>query len=76
MHCAARGFGIHGVPWIENGQNELIPDESSLGKFESDGCIRLANADMEELFAIIITKPTTVEIVKDFHLAKLPGVER
>lgn len=74
--ASARGFGIHGVPWIENAQHELVPDESSLGKYESDGCIRLANADMEELFAIIITKPSTVEIVKDFHSVKLPGVER
>lgn len=74
--ASARGFGIHGVPWIENEKNELVPDESSLGKFESDGCIRLSNADMEELFAIVITKPATVEIVNDFHAAKLPGVER
>ena len=61
---------------MENGQHELVPDESSLGKYESDGCIRLSNSDMEELFAIIITKTREVEIVKDFHLAKLPGVEK
>lgn len=77
-HCTspAKGFGLHGVPWIENEQHELVPDEKSVGKYESDGCIRLGTADIEELFAIIITKPTSVEIVKDFHEAKLYGVER
>ncbi len=72
----AKGFGIHGVPWVVNGKGELTEDKDSLGKFESDGCIRLASADMEEIFAIIITKPATIEIVKDFKLATLPGVER
>lgn len=64
--AAAKGLGIHGVPWSAKGSEEL----GSLGKYESDGCIRLASRDMEELFAIIITKPTTIEIVKDFHEAE------
>lgn len=70
----ARGFGIHGVPWIDGELNDLVPDEQSVGKYDSDGCIRLASRDMEELFAIVITKPTTVEIVKDFHDSKFLGV--
>jgi L,D-transpeptidase catalytic domain len=69
----AKGFGLHGVPWIPNEKGELIQNKNSLGKSDSDGCIRLATEDMEEIFAIIITKPTTVELVKDFHDAKLPG---
>lgn len=73
--ASAKGFGIHGMPWIEQPATGLKEELSSLGKHESDGCIRLATADMEELFAIIITKPTTVEIVKNFWEAKLPGVE-
>jgi hypothetical protein len=60
----AKGFGIHGVPWIENKSNQLSENLDCICKYESDGCIRLSTADMEELFAIIITKPTTVEIVK------------
>lgn len=72
----AKGFGIHGVPWVANDKGELIEDRSSLGKLESDGCIRLASSDMEEIFAIIITKPATIEIVQDFKLASMPGVER
>lgn len=72
----AKGFGLHGVPWVPNGKGELEEDTSSLGKYESDGCVRFATKDMEELFAIIITKPTTIELVKDFNDAKLPGKEK
>lgn len=71
----AKGFGIHGVPWVANEKGELVQDRASIGKYESDGCIRLATEDVEELFAIIITKPTTVELVKDYFDAKIPGTE-
>lgn len=61
----AKGFGIHGVPWVDKGsKGELTQDKSSLGKYESDGCIRASTEDMEEIFAIIITKPTEIEIVR------------
>lgn len=69
------GFGIHGVPWLPNAKGELVENIESLGKYESDGCIRLGTKDMEELFAIIITRPTTVELVKDFYDAKVPGLD-
>ena len=72
----AKGFGIHGVPWVANKEGTLSEDSTSLGKYESDGCIRLSTKDIEELFAIIITKPTTVELVRDFTEAHLPGVEK
>lgn len=71
----AKGYGIHGVPWVEHPQRGLEEDTNSLGKHESDGCIRLATADIEEIFALIITKPTTIELVHDFWDAQLPGVE-
>lgn len=71
----AKGFGIHGVPWVANEKGELVQDKTSLGKYESDGCVRLATEDVEELFAIIITKPAYVELVKDYFDAKLPGKE-
>lgn len=71
----AKGFGIHGVPWVGK-DGSLTEDASSLGKYESDGCIRLSTKDVEELFSIIITKPTTVELVRDFAEAHLPGVEK
>jgi len=70
--CTAspEGFGIHGVPWIPGEKGDLVEHTDSLGKYESDGCIRLATQDIEELFAIIITRPATIELVKDFYEAK------
>jgi hypothetical protein len=62
----AKGFGIHGVPWFEGPDGQLIEDRSKIGNYDSDGCIRMASDDIEEIFAIVITKPTTVEIVKEF----------
>lgn len=62
----AKGYGIHGLPWKENEQNELVEDRQSLRQYASDGCIRLTTEDIEELFSIIITRPTTIEIVRGF----------
>lgn len=77
-HCSepAKGFGLHGLPWNADADGTLHEDGSSLGGYESDGCIRLADADIKELFAIVLTKPTTIEIVKDFYQASLPGSEK
>lgn len=72
----AKGLGLHGAPWTVDAAGQIVEDKSKIGKYDSDGCIRLASEDMEELFAIVITKPTTVELVKDFRDAKLPGQER
>jgi hypothetical protein len=65
----AAGFGIHGVPWTVGAKGELTENVESIGQYESDGCIRLATQDIEEIFAIVITRPTTVELVKDFYEA-------
>ncbi|MEC7840496.1 MAG: L,D-transpeptidase [Chlamydiota bacterium] len=72
----AKGFGIHGAPWVENENGVLVEDINCIGKYESDGCIRLKSQDVEELFSIIITKPTFVILVKDFFDAQVPGVEK
>jgi len=69
-----KGYGLQGAPWTDT-KGQLIENKEVVGTYESDGCIRLQAADIEELFAIIITKPTFIEIVKDFHEAKLPGTE-
>lgn len=61
-----KGFGLHGVPWIDGPNGELVEDRSKIGKYDSDGCIRMASEDIEELFAIVITKKTSIEIVKEF----------
>lgn len=47
-----RGYGIHGT-W----------DESSIGKAESAGCIRMRNKDVEELY-MLAPSETQVEIVE------------
>jgi hypothetical protein len=73
--AASKGYGIHGAPWTPDAKGQLAESRDGLGKYDSDGCIRLAMEDIEELFSIIITKPTFVEIVKDFREAKLPGIE-
>ncbi len=61
-----KGLGIHGLPWMEGSDGQLIEDRSKIGKLDSDGCIRMASEDIEEIFAIVITKPTTVDIVKEY----------
>lgn len=71
----AKGFGIHGTPWTYDVNGVISDDQGSLGKYESDGCIRLSTADMEELFSIVITRPTIIEIVRDFANSKLAEME-
>lgn len=71
-----KGYGIHGAPWIyPTPTNSPVENTSAIGKHESDGSILLSHEDMEELFSIVITKPTFVVIVKDFHEARMPGIE-
>jgi hypothetical protein len=67
----AKGLGIHGVPIKRNEAGALEENSGCLGHFESDGCIRLSKKDVEELFSVISTRKTFVEIVPDFHKSKL-----
>jgi hypothetical protein len=72
----SKGLGMHGIPWAQDEMTgELIENKTSIGCYDSSGCVRLLQEDIEELFSIVITKPTTVQIVKQFQDAKLPGVE-
>ena len=72
----AKGYGIQGAPWNEDAANgRLIENRESIGTYNSDGCIQLADDDLGELFAIVVSKPAVIEIVKDFHEVQLPGVE-
>ena len=74
--ASAKGYGIQGAPWSPAKQEERWTElRQVVGQYDSDGCIRLNHEDIEELFSIIITKPTVVEIVKNMKDAKLPGVE-
>lgn len=64
----SKGFGIHGAPWYyDEGNKKWVEETSAVGKFESDGCIRLKSEDMEEIFSIVLTRPTEIEIVNDFY---------
>lgn len=72
----AKGYGIHGTPWQLNSEGKLVDDTSSLGKYESDGCIRMRAQDIEEIFAIVSTHQAFVEIVSDFSKITLPGKEK
>jgi len=65
----AKGFGIHGTPWVQGSEGVLVDNSNSIGKYESDGCIRLKTNDIEEIFSIIITKSAMIEIVRDFSEA-------
>ncbi|MDN3505369.1 MAG: L,D-transpeptidase [Rhabdochlamydiaceae bacterium] len=63
---SAKGYGIHGLPIrLDESNNELKEETHLLGQYASDGCIRLKQEDVEELFSIVISRPTIVEIVKD-----------
>ncbi len=75
--CTApsKGFGIHGAPWDSGPAGQLVENRASIGTHDSDGSINMTLEDMEELFSIVITKPTIVEITKNFKEARLPGVE-
>lgn len=68
----AKGYGIHGTPMIRNDQTgELQEDNRSLGQYESDGCIRLSGRDILEVFSLISTRKTYVEIVSSFQDSQL-----
>ncbi len=58
------GYGFHGAPWVKSSSGELVEDRSCIGVASSDGCIRLLQEDMEEIFSIVITKPTTIKVSK------------
>jgi hypothetical protein len=70
---SAKGYGIHGVPCrFDPEKNLLIEEENSVGCYNSDGCLRLKMNDIEEIFSIVVTKPTIIEIVKSKQDAVLP----
>ena len=71
----AKGLGIHGVPMDRDERSgALVENTSSLGRYESDGCVRLAVKDVHELYAVVSTRETFVEIVPTFqHSALMRG---
>jgi hypothetical protein len=69
----AKGYGIHGTPWVYDEQRQAVFDDpSSIGGYQSDGCIRLKTADIEELYSVITTREAVVQIVTNVQHAKVP----
>lgn len=63
---SAKGYGVHGLPFVYNEKEDVYTEDlSCLGEYSSDGCIRLSEKDINEIFSIVITKPTYIEIVKE-----------
>ena len=61
-----KGYGIHGLPCVVDPETKEVKEKLELlGKYDSDGCIRLKKDDIEELYSIIVSRPTIVEIVSD-----------
>ena len=78
-HCDApcKGLGIHGAPYRKDpNTGESVEHRSCIGRYESNGCIRLRSEDIEELFALIVSRPSFIHIAKDFTEAKIPGEEK
>lgn len=73
----ARGLGLHGNPLVYDSQTgKWKEDSGGIGNYIGDGCVRMPQIDVEELFSIIVSRPTTVELVHDFYEAELPGKEK
>ena len=63
---SAKGYGIHGVPCMVDPKTDKFMEKAELvGQYDSDGCVRLSKDDVEEIYSIIVTRPTIVEIVDD-----------
>lgn len=76
VSAPAKGLGIYGAPWaLDPNSGAWTELRECIGKYDTDGGIRLLAEDLEEIFSIIISKPAFIEIVKDFKEAKLPGNE-
>jgi len=75
--ASSKGLGLHGVPWKrDEAAGQLAEYKECIGRYESGGCVRLLTEDIEELFAVVTSKPSIIHIVKDFQDAKLPGFEK
>jgi hypothetical protein len=67
----AKGFGVHGTPMTRNSSGQLEEDNSSIGHYESEGCIRLSGKDLEEVFSVVSSRKTWVEVVPSFQQSQL-----
>lgn len=58
------GCGIHGLPCVYlSEEEEFVEKEEQIGHYAGEGSLSLKKRDIEELFAIVVSRPTFVEIV-------------
>jgi len=67
----AKGYGIHGTPMVRNAKGEVEEQIETLGGHYSDGCVRLSSTEIKELFSVISTRKTYIEIVPSFQQSRL-----
>lgn len=69
-----KGLGIHGIPCKYDAEGFFVEEmKDEVGdSYYSDGCLWLRKADMEEFFAIVITKPTIIEIISKNQANNVP----
>jgi hypothetical protein len=70
---SCKGIGIHGAPFRRNEEGELVELLECIGQYASNGCVRVRGEDMEELFALIVSRPSFIHIEQDFSQIRLPG---
>ncbi len=68
---AAKGYGIHGTPMVRNTKGEMEEQIETIGGHHSDGCVRLSSKEIKELFSVISTRKTYIEIVPSFQQSRL-----
>lgn len=59
-------FAVHGVPWVRDSFGQWEENKELISSSSDEKGICLSREDMEELFAIVIPKPTFVDVVRDF----------
>ncbi|NGX45448.1 MAG: hypothetical protein K940chlam2_00602 [Chlamydiae bacterium] len=72
--ASPKGYGIQGAPFVRD-KGKILEQDELIGKYASEGSICLSREDLEELFAVITSRPAYVEVVTDINHAQLPGIE-
>lgn len=68
--------GIQGVPqFMDSKTGQMIESDNFIGQHATSGNISMRANDLEELFSIVTSRSSSIQIVKDFSEAELPGRE-
>jgi len=68
--------GIQGVPQaVDPETGKLVEVDNLIGQHATSGNISMRACDVEELFSIVTSRSSSIQIVKDFTDAELPGRE-